>query len=454
MGRLRIRGVGKAYKRYPRKSGRLLEWLGAKPQHDERWVLRDVTFDVSPGEAVGIVGSNGAGKSTLLKIIAGTTQPTAGTADTTGTVSALLELGIGFHPDFTGRENVHMAGSIRGMTPEQIAGLMEEIDAFAEIGDYLDQPVRTYSSGMHVRLAFSIATVVRPDILIVDEALSVGDIYFQQKCFDRIREFRDAGTTLLFVTHALATVYSLCSRALFIEDGLLHLDGSPKEVIDLYQARVIARSHKGDVAVVDVLAAPAAVKATASQAETAATTAGLSRGDVPAAAAEPSLEPLAEATQATGSYHSEGAAIVGVNLFDLQGHPTEVFFSDQAMTVEVVARFERDLDDPHIGFQVRDRLGQPLFMTNTHGLGAKVGPVGAGEERTVRFRFQPLVAPGDYTVTAGIANRGRFDGTFEEALVRKQDIVSFVVVEPAGASKWAGIINLRPTIEVAGSPPR
>jgi lipopolysaccharide transport system ATP-binding protein len=187
-------------------------------------VLRNVSFEIEPGESVGIVGSNGAGKSTLLKLIAGTTQPTSGTVETMGTLSALLELGVGFHPDFTGRENVYMAGSIRGLSPDRIASLMAEVADFAEIGDYLDQPVRTYSSGMHVRLAFSIATVIRPDILIVDEALSVGDIYFQQKCFDRIRAFRDAGTTLLFVSHSLDGVCAVLARDLS-RRGVLQIDG-------------------------------------------------------------------------------------------------------------------------------------------------------------------------------------------------------------------------------------
>ncbi len=181
MGYLHVRNLGKAYKRYPAKWGRLAEWVGLGAHHDLNWVVRDVSFDVAPGEAIGIVGANGAGKSTLLKMIAGTIRPTTGAFESGGRVAALLELGIGFHPEFTGRQNVYMAGHILGIPAERIGSLMEAINAFAEIGDYMDQPVRTYSSGMHVRLAFSVATAVRPDILIVDEALSVGDAYFQHK---------------------------------------------------------------------------------------------------------------------------------------------------------------------------------------------------------------------------------------------------------------------------------
>ncbi|MGQ9750812.1 ABC transporter ATP-binding protein, partial [Desulfosoma sp.] len=175
MSYLRINNIGKAYKRYARKSGRFLEWLGLGCRHELKWVLQGVTFTVEPGEAVGIIGVNGAGKSTLLKIIAGTTKPTTGTVEIGGRISALLELGMGFHPDFTGRENVYMAAQLKGMAREEIADKMREIEDFAEIGDYIDQPVRVYSSGMQVRLAFSVATAVRPEILIVDEALSVGD---------------------------------------------------------------------------------------------------------------------------------------------------------------------------------------------------------------------------------------------------------------------------------------
>jgi lipopolysaccharide transport system ATP-binding protein len=190
MGTITVTNLGKAYKQYPNRWSRLAEWVlpGAKPRHSLKWVMQGVSFAVQPGEAVGIIGINGAGKSTLLKMITGTTQPTTGSVHITGRVAALLELGMGFHPDFTGRQNAFMAGQLLGYSVEEIAHLMPAIEAFAEIGEFIDQPVRVYSSGMQMRLAFSIATMVRPDILIVDEALSVGDAYFQHKSFDRISE--------------------------------------------------------------------------------------------------------------------------------------------------------------------------------------------------------------------------------------------------------------------------
>ncbi|HEY8385294.1 MAG TPA: ABC transporter ATP-binding protein, partial [Porticoccaceae bacterium] len=234
MGSITVTNLGKAYKVYPTRFARLKEWLlpFATPRHTLKWVLQDISFSVNPGEAVGIIGVNGAGKSTLLKIITGTTQPTTGSVHITGRVAALLELGMGFHPDFTGRQNVFMAGQLLGYTVEEITALMPEIEAFAEIGDYIDQPVRVYSSGMQMRLAFSVATAHRPDVLIVDEALSVGDAYFQHKSFDRIREFRRQGTTLLIVSHDKQAIQSICDRAILLNAGKIAMQGEPEAVMD------------------------------------------------------------------------------------------------------------------------------------------------------------------------------------------------------------------------------
>ena len=234
MGKLVVSNVSKAYKRYPGKWARVLEWLTGKPRHDKTWVLQDINFTIHPGEAVGIVGVNGAGKSTLLKIITGTTQPTSGSVHIEGRVAALLELGMGFHPDFTGRQNVLMAGQLLGLRSDEIAACMPAIEAFAEIGDYIERPVRTYSSGMQMRLAFSVATAVRPDVLIVDEALSVGDAYFQAKCYQRIAQFKEQGTTLLLVSHSPGDVVKHCERAIMLRNGCIELDGSSRAVTNRY----------------------------------------------------------------------------------------------------------------------------------------------------------------------------------------------------------------------------
>jgi lipopolysaccharide transport system ATP-binding protein len=237
MGIIRVTNLGKAYKQYPTRWSRLAEWLtpGHKPRHTLKWVLQDINFTISPGEAVGIIGINGAGKSTLLKMITGTTQPTTGSVHISGRVAALLELGMGFHPDFTGRQNALMAGQLTGLSPEQTIELMPSIEQFADIGEYFDQPVRVYSSGMQARVAFAVATAARPDILIIDEALSVGDIAFQAKCMQRMNALLDSGTTVLFVSHGLNQIRQFCSKALYISSGQIKAFGPTDEVCDLYQ---------------------------------------------------------------------------------------------------------------------------------------------------------------------------------------------------------------------------
>jgi lipopolysaccharide transport system ATP-binding protein len=364
MGQLRVRSLGKAYKRYPRKWGRLAEWFGAEPQHELRWVLREVTFDVAEGESVGIVGANGAGKSTLLKLIAGTTQPTSGSAQIVGSVSALLELGLGFHPEFTGRQNVFMAGSIRGLPPDDIARHMADIEAFAEIGDYLDQPVRTYSSGMQVRLAFSVATVIRPDILIVDEALSVGDAYFSHKSFERIRRYREQGTTILFVSHSPGAVKTLCDRAILLDQGQLLRDGPPDAVLDYYNALIAV--HEQD----------AAIRQTEREIGRVVTRSG-----------------------------SNAAQIEHVELLS-DGIATRAFRVGDAVTVRLDIAVSEPLEELTAGILFRDRLGNDVFGTNTFHCNAPRRDLKPGERLAVEFRFKALqLGVGSYSLTTALHTR-------------------------------------------------
>ncbi|WP_447215320.1 ABC transporter ATP-binding protein [Citrobacter pasteurii] len=236
MGSITVKQLYKEYKSYPNKWGRLIEWCGftKKKRHKTKSVLNDINFTIEAGESVGIIGVNGAGKSTLLKLITGTTQPSSGEIKVNGRIAALLELGIGFHPDFSGRQNVYMAGQLLGYSTEEIDSLFPEIEAFAEIGEYIDQPLRMYSSGMQARLAFSVATATKPDILIVDEALSVGDVYFQAKCYSRIAEYKKQGMTLLLVSHAVMDISKQCDRAIFLKAGKVYADGPSREVVNLY----------------------------------------------------------------------------------------------------------------------------------------------------------------------------------------------------------------------------
>ena len=243
MSAIRVDKLSKAYKQYPSRWARLREWLvpTAGPNYSLKWVLQDINFAVEQGEVVGILGINGAGKSTLLKILAGTTQPTKGAAYIEGRLAALLELGMGFHPDFTGRQNALLSGQLMGLSAALIEDRFTDLEAFAELGTYFDQPIRIYSSGMTVRLAFSVATLVRPDVLIIDEALAVGDAFFQVKCFARIRKFKELGTTILFVSHDVGSIKTLCDRAILISDGRVERDGNAVAVSDYYSALITNR---------------------------------------------------------------------------------------------------------------------------------------------------------------------------------------------------------------------
>jgi len=236
MGSIIVNDLKKEYKSYSSKWGRLRDWWGISKDknYKVKSILQDINFTILAGESVGIIGVNGAGKSTLLKLITGTTQPTSGEIKVDGRVAALLELGIGFHPDFTGRQNVYMAGQLLGYSSTEIDSLLPGIEAFAEIGEYIEQPLRMYSSGMQARLAFAVATATRPDILIVDEALSVGDVYFQAKCYSRIAEYKKQGMTLLLVSHAVMDISKQCDRAIFLKAGRIYSDGPSREVVNMY----------------------------------------------------------------------------------------------------------------------------------------------------------------------------------------------------------------------------
>lgn len=435
MGSIRVTHLGKAYKRYLNHWSRLAEWMlpSKTPRHALKWVLQDINFHIKAGEAVAIIGVNGAGKSTLLKLITGTTQATTGTVETSGRIAALLELGMGFHPDFTGRQNALMAGQLIGMRVEEVAALMPEIEAFAEIGDYIDQPVRIYSSGMQVRLAFSVATAVRPDILIVDEALAVGDVFFQQKCYERIRTYCEAGTTLLFVSHAMGTVYSLCDRAILLNEGHIALDGSPREVIDLYNAHVLHHHDGKDESMAIVERQPEEpVLADA--------------GDTMAAlAAAETVAVLQEA--AIGSFAKPGASIRAVELW-ANGRQVNTVVSENEATVRVQVAFAESYDDPHIGFQIRNARGEPVFMTNTYCMHRTIGAVKRGEIVVAEFSFKAGLAPGDYTITAGVAEGGAGEGEFRQTIARVQDARAFTILKNMDAILWTGVYNLDPTCKL------
>ena len=359
MGSLVVAGLGKAYREYKHPTGRLLEWFGAAPKHSLKWILRNIDLNVQPGESIGLIGRNGAGKSTLLKLITGVTSPTEGNISLTGRVSALLELGMGFHHEFTGRQNAYMQGYLQGMGHSEIDSLIPSIAAFAEIGDYLDRPIRIYSSGMLLRLAFSIATAVRPDILIVDEALAVGDAYFQHKCFDRIRSYRISGTTLLFVSHDPGAVKSLCDRAILIDGGSIVSDGTPADVLDYYNALIA--TDAAHVAIQE-------------------------NSDI-----------------SLGSRSGNGK--IRIQEIDLlvDGISRRAVTSGQAVNIRVLLQGNESFEDFTLGLLIKDRLGNDVFGTNTFHLQQRLGPIMPKQRKEVAFDISSLsLGPGHYSITFAI----------------------------------------------------
>lgn len=358
MGSIQVEGLGKAYKQYSTRWGRLKEWLlpQAKVQHQLRWVIRGVTFAVRPGESVGIVGMNGAGKSTLLKLITGTTQPTAGSVAITGRVAALLELGMGFHPDFTGRQNVVMAGQLLGYGVDEISDLMPTIEAFAEIGDYINQPVRIYSSGMQVRLAFSVATARRPDVLIVDEALSVGDTYFQHKSFERIRSFREQGTTLLIVSHDKQAIQTICDRAILLSHGQLAMEGEPEAVMDYYNAMLADQQNQQ---VSQVL--------------------------------------LPDGRTQTISGTGE-ITFGGIGLFNQKGEKIEIVAVGEQVSLRIKVKINKAVPSVVLGCGIKDRLGQMMFGTNTFHTKQKLLNPEMGSTYLYTVAFAANLGVGSYSV--------------------------------------------------------
>jgi lipopolysaccharide transport system ATP-binding protein len=404
MGTIRVSKLGKAYKQYDNRWSRLLEWAlpFRGPRHRLKWVMQDISFQLAPGEAVGIIGINGAGKSTLLKLITGTTQPTTGSVQMTGRVAALLELGMGFHPDFTGRQNAFMAGQLLGMGVDEIRTLMPAIEAFADIGDYIDQPVRVYSSGMQMRLAFSVATVRRPDILIVDEALSVGDAYFQHKSFERIREFRQLGTTLLIVSHDRGAIQSICDRAILLDGGRLAKQGRPEEVMDYYNALLAERGNESVTQSTD-----------------------------------------AEGRTRTSSGTGE-ATVTDIWLENGAGERVEMVNVGIPVTLCVQARANADLPKLVLGYLIKDRLGQDMFGTNTYHMEQVLENVRAGSAFEFRFAFPLNLGAGSYSVTTALTSTD----THLADNYEWRDLACLFIVMNMNRKLFIGTSWMEPTVEI------
>ncbi|HEX7174304.1 MAG TPA: ABC transporter ATP-binding protein [Pyrinomonadaceae bacterium] len=379
---LSVEDVSKQYRIYERPGDRLTESLtrGRLKRHREFWALRDVSFAVGRGETVGLVGPNGCGKSTLLQIIAGTLEPTHGSVQTEGRVAALLELGAGFNPEFTGRENALMNAALLGLQRREAERLLPEVERFAEIGAFFEQSVKTYSSGMYVRLAFAIAASVEPDILVIDEALAVGDAVFQHRCLRRIKEFQERGATVLLVSHDAAAVRALCTRAVLLHSGRLLADGRPSDVLNRYQKIIMEREEAFEAS------RPASVSGDGDG------------GDAPEDEKPPSL-----------SYtyrHGDGSAQVeGAQLLDATRRAVAVVDSGEGLTARVRVRFREETEEPVVGFLIRNRHGIHVYGTNTKEQAVTLGRFAAGETLEVNFAFDCWLGIDDYSVSFAVHSR-------------------------------------------------
>lgn len=359
---LTVNGLGKVFRQYRRELHRVLNWFSFSiPAAEEHWVLRDVSFEVRAGEALGIVGRNGAGKSTLLKMITGTTRPSEGGVHIKGRVAAILELGMGFNYDYTGRQNVYHASGLMGFQHDEIDAIVPELEAFAELGAYFDQPIRVYSSGMQVRLAFAVATAFRPDILIIDEALAVGDAYFQHKSFDKIKRFREEGTTLILVSHDRLALLSLCDRAILLDSGRLALDGEPESVLDYYNA-LLGRKDGESI--------------------------------------ETRLQDNGRIQTISGSRE---ATIEAAVLLNYQGEPVDTIEVNATAEIRVSAKAHTAIPRLVLGYAIKDRLGQTMYGTNTHYSEQVIEDLNPDEIVEYSIRFPISLGPGTYSVALALS---------------------------------------------------
>lgn len=433
MNRITVAGLGKAYKRYPSRFGRLLEWAspGTAPRHTLTWVLNDISFSVTDGESVGILGVNGAGKSTLLKLITGTTQPTTGSVQIHGRVAALLELGMGFHPDFSGRQNVYMAAQLQGLTREQIDSHLDEIQQFADIGDYFDMPVRVYSSGMQVRLAFAVATAVRPDVLIVDEALSVGDVAFQAKCYRRLLEYKELGTTLLLVTHSLDDVVKHCQKAIVLDGGRIVEEGEPREVVTRFRDLLFGRARKAalkngravlsDDASRDVAPALSSIES--------AIAFDLSDSDIFASRAL--YQKIEHRWGGGGARITDYAVSANGRLY-----PTEVEVGEH-LTIAFRVVFDHPVVEPIFGLMIKTLEGQVVYGTNSELRGVEAGRVAAPGAVTCQFSFPVRLNAGHYFISLGVSEAS-LDGQ-DLPIDRRYDAI---LLNVTSAETFIGLFDL------------
>lgn len=401
---LEVSNISKSYRTYSSELWRILSWFGIKHKAmQETHTLQNINFSIKAGEAIGVVGQNGAGKSTLLKIITGTLHPTCGEIKVNGKIAAILELGMGFHPDLTGRQNAYHSSGLMGYSKEQIDSVIADIESFAEIGEYFDQPVRTYSSGMQARVAFAVATAFRPDILIVDEALSVGDVYFQSKCFSRMEWMKKSGTTILLVSHDIQAIRSFCDRAILLHRGQMHGDGTPKEIVQMYEHIINDFSNKLNE--------------------------------------KKSIETMKNTVEKV-----QKVKLMYFRLMNIEGEEIQ----NVTCNTQVIAEFSyyayEDFNEPHYGIRIADRFGNSAFETNTFCMKQKTDPIKKDTQIIVKFLFEINLGGGDYMFDVAMVNEGYNKMHFKEYLSMEHNVGTMKVINNDDNIIFAGYYNMNPQV--------
>lgn len=417
-----LKGVSKVFKRYHRPVDRLKEiLLPGKQRAEEFWALQDINLDIPRGDTVGVIGRNGSGKSTLLQIVAGTLQPTSGSKSVSGRVSALLELGSGFNPEFTGRQNVFFNGQILGLEKLEVENRFDQIAAFADIGDFIDQPVKTYSSGMFVRLAFAVAVHVEPDVFIVDEALAVGDVVFQHKCMRRIKQLMDSGVTTLFVSHDAGAVKTLCNSAFMLDEGQVVTQGEPNQVFIEYMKLVTQ------------IELEASDTPTPSSKDTQA-------HDEDGLLSQQSQDALNHSRRGSGR-----AKIDGVRLFHENGDlaiDSPVFQFNEKISLQAEVRVDEDLSDFILGFFVCDKNGNEIIGSNSHEENISIGSLKSGDRISFTFAFRLPLKTGSYSLT--VAGAESYTSTTCDWI---DGFVVFKVLPPDGGKLVTAMIDIPMAVE-------
>lgn len=407
---IKVKNVSKIYKLYEKKSHRVREAFNLGKYHTSFKALEDISFSINKGETTGIIGRNGSGKSTLLKIITGVLTPTEGEVYTNGNVAALLELGAGFNPEMTGLENIYFNASIMGMTKEEVDSRLDDILGFADIGEFINQPVKMYSSGMFVRLAFAVSINVNPEILIIDEALAVGDMNFQAKCYSKFREFQDAGKTILFVSHSLDTIVHYCTRAILLDSGKKISEGSPKKVVDDYK-RILAGCFT----------------------ET--------EKEASAAPGESKIEAFSK-NENSLEYGAGQASIYDYGIYDANGVPTQKLINGQPFRVMFRVRFNETVENPIFAFTIKNLKGLEITGTNSYMKKSLSGFFRKGEEVLISFTQKMNMHGGAFGLSLGCTGYGK-DGI--DVYHRLYDILLFEVINDI---PFVGFYDLQSEVEI------